>query len=85
MNRLLHHRDDERGLALVTAYGVGMAVMLTGAGLLLVRARRLFERRALLGQRSARLAVISRLVPLATSTVIITVGLALAARSAGKI
>jgi nickel/cobalt transporter (NicO) family protein len=73
------------GLALVTAYGVGMAVMLTGAGLLLVRARRVFERRALLGRRSARLAVISRLVPLATSTVIITVGLALAARSAGKI
>jgi nickel/cobalt transporter (NicO) family protein len=73
------------GLALVIAYGVGMAVMLTGAGLVLVRARRLFERRALRGRRSARLAVISRLVPLATSTVIITVGLALAARSAGKI
>ena len=73
------------GLVLVTAYGVGMAATLAAAGLLLVRARNLFERRAALRRRPSRSARLARVLPLATSTIIIAVGLTLAARAALKI
>jgi ABC-type nickel/cobalt efflux system permease component RcnA len=68
------------GLVLVVAYGVGMAVTLTGAGLLLVRARGFFDRR--LGRRTDRGVVrFSRSLPLLTSTVITVAGTILAARA----
>ncbi len=66
------------GVVLVVGYGLGMAATLTGAGLLLVRARRSLDRRA---ERS-RLAWATRLLPAATATVVVVVGLTLAARGA---
>ena len=74
------------GLLLVIAYGIGMAATLTAAGLLLVRARAWFDKRALgRPSRPTRLAAVARLVPLTTSAVIIVVGLTLATRAALKI
>jgi nickel/cobalt exporter len=71
------------GLVLVVAYGLGMAGMLTGAGLLLVRARRLLERRA--RQRPGRLVTIAHLLPTATAVLIVIVGVVLASRGVAKI
>ena len=73
------------GLLLVTAYGLGMAAMLTGAGLLLVRARGLFERRRGNRVTSRPLAVLGRFLPVATAAVIVVAGLSVAARAAGQI
>lgn len=73
------------GLLLVVAYGLGMAAMLTGAGLLLVRARNLFDRRRAGRAPSPRLLAVGRLIPLATSAVIVVAGLTVAARAAGQI
>jgi ABC-type nickel/cobalt efflux system permease component RcnA len=70
------------GVVLVVAYGLGMAVTLTAAGLLLVRARGALDRRAARGLRPGRVAALTRALPLATSSVIVVVGLYLAARGA---
>jgi ABC-type nickel/cobalt efflux system permease component RcnA len=67
------------GVVLVVAYGIGMAFTLTAAGLLLLRARGALDRRGIAGTRLARLA---GALPLATSSVIVAVGVALAARGA---
>jgi nickel/cobalt exporter len=73
------------GVVLVVAYGLGMAVTLTAAGLLLVRARGALDRRAARGLRPGRVAALTRALPLATSSVIVAVGLYLAARGAVQV
>ncbi len=71
------------GLLLVTAYGLGMATMLTTAGLVLLRARVWFERRAIRRTHtSTRLVAFARLAPIVTSATIVVVGLTLAVRAA---
>src|SRR5207244_12909072 len=71
------------GLVLVVAYGLGMAGALTAAGLLLVRARGFLDRRA--GRGEGRLLALTRLLPTATSALIVVVGLVLASRGLAKI
>jgi ABC-type nickel/cobalt efflux system permease component RcnA len=73
------------GVLLVVAYGLGMAVTLTAAGLLLVRARAVLDRRAARGSRPGRLAGVIRALPLATSSLIVTVGVYLALRGAAQL
>ena len=72
------------GLALVVAYGVGMAVALAGTGLLLVRARGRLDRyvgTATTG-RAARLAGrLAGALPVATALVVLLVGAALTVRA----
>ena len=67
------------GVALVLAYGLGMAGTLTAVGLALVRLRGRLERR--LSQRPARsLARIARAAPVVTAVLVLLVGLSLVAR-----
>ena len=67
------------GVVLVIAYGLGMAATLTAAGMLLLRARGALDRgRGRLGG----LARVAGALPVATSSVIVAVGVALAARGA---
>ena len=73
------------GVVLVVAYGLGMAVTLTAAGLLLVRARRVLDVRAARRVGAGRLDDIARVLPLATSSLIVVVGLYLAARGAAQL
>ena len=74
------------GVLLVIAYGVGMAVTLTGAGLLLVRARGLIERRLSRSDpRSGRLASLAGALPVLTATCIVAAGLFLALRGATQL
>jgi ABC-type nickel/cobalt efflux system permease component RcnA len=73
------------GVVLVVAYGLGMAVTLTAAGLLLVRARRVLDVRAARRVGDGRLAAVVRVLPLATSSLIVVVGLYLAARGAAQL
>ncbi|MCU1677591.1 MAG: Cobalt-zinc-cadmium resistance protein CzcD [Frankiales bacterium] len=69
------------GVVLVLAYGVGMAGALTIAGLLLVRLR---NRLATFGAgRYRRLARLAAMLPVATATLVIAVGIGLAVRSLG--
>ena len=82
------------GVLLVVAYGAGMAATLTGAGMVLVRARAAIDRRAgvagtagpvpgrrrLAGRARPWLASLSRLLPAATAGVLVLGGLYLAAR-----
>jgi nickel/cobalt transporter (NicO) family protein len=71
------------GVLLVVAYGAGMALTLTGAGVLLVRARAALDRRA--GPRAggrSRLAPLARALPLASAAAITVVGLFLAVQGA---
>jgi nickel/cobalt transporter (NicO) family protein len=72
------------GVALVLAYGLGMAVTLTGIGLLLARFRAGVDRRLRLpdGSLAARLA---GLLPAATASVILLAGLAVAAGGAARL
>jgi nickel/cobalt exporter len=73
------------GAVLVIAYGAGMAATLTGAGLLVLRARDALDRR-LVGLRSSRLAgVVGRLIPVGTAVVIVGVGTYLSLRGLGQI
>jgi nickel/cobalt exporter len=72
------------GVALVLAYGLGMAATLTGVGLLLARLRTRVDRRLHLPAGSL-VARIGRLLPAATASVIVLVGLALAARGAAQL
>ncbi len=65
------------GVVLVIAYGLGMAITLTAAGLLLLRAQALVERRGWTVGRGLRL---WRLLPLATAGVVVVVGLGLVVR-----
>jgi nickel/cobalt transporter (NicO) family protein len=65
------------GVALVVAYGLGMALTLTGIGLLLARLRDRLDRRLRLPGGSL-LARVGRLVPAAGASVIVLVGVALA-------
>jgi ABC-type nickel/cobalt efflux system permease component RcnA len=67
------------GVVLVIAYGLGMAGTLTAAGVLLLRARGALDRRH---GRVRGLARVASALPLATSSVIVVVGVALAARGA---
>jgi nickel/cobalt exporter len=69
------------GVLLVLAYGVGMAVTLTAVGLLLVRARGPVDRHVWSGAW-AWVPRAGRLLPFATATAIVVVGLLLAARGA---
>jgi len=72
-----------------TVYGGHVAAdgtaTLTGAGLLLVRARGLLDRRAAARSGRTRLVALGRALPLASASVIVVVGLALAARGAAKV
>jgi nickel/cobalt transporter (NicO) family protein len=72
------------GVALVLAYGLGMAATLTGIGLLLARLRNRMDRRLRLpgGSLAARL---GRLLPAVTASVIVLVGLGLAIQGAARI
>jgi nickel/cobalt exporter len=65
------------GVLLVVVYGVGMAVTLTAAGLLLLRARAALDRHRWSSERGARL---MRLLPLATAAVVVLVGVGLIGR-----
>jgi len=74
------------GVVLVVGYGVGMALTLTAAGLLLVRARGLLDRRQTTpSARPSRLAGLARAMPVVTATVIVSVGLFLAVQGATRI
>jgi nickel/cobalt transporter (NicO) family protein len=72
------------GLLLVAAYGLGMAATLTGAGLLLERARGSLDRRSHRLRQSGFQAA-NRFIPVATALVIVIVGSALALRAATQI
>ncbi|MER7361398.1 nickel/cobalt transporter [Nonomuraea wenchangensis] len=75
------------GVALVTAYGIGMAATLTVTGLLLVKLVDRLERRAAAGRRlSGRLAArVSGLAPLGTAAMVVLLGAGLALRSAAAL
>lgn len=87
------------GVLLVVAYGAGMAATLTGAGMVLVRARAAIDRRSgaagtagpvpgrrrLPGRARPWLASLSRSLPLATASVLLLGGLYLAARGVAGI
>jgi nickel/cobalt transporter (NicO) family protein len=72
------------GVALVLAYGLGMAATLTGIGLLLARLRTRLDRRLRLpgGSLAARL---GRRLPAVTASVIVLVGLGLAIQGAARL
>jgi ABC-type nickel/cobalt efflux system permease component RcnA len=72
------------GVALVLAYGLGMAATLTGVGLLLARLRSRMDRRLHLPAGSL-LARLGRLLPAATASVIVLVGLVVAAQGAAQL
>ncbi|HEX8134179.1 MAG TPA: sulfite exporter TauE/SafE family protein, partial [Actinomycetes bacterium] len=72
------------GLALVLAYGIGMAATLTGIGLLLAHLRDRVDRR-LPGRAGSLLARAGRLLPVATASVLVAVGLALAVQGAAQL
>jgi nickel/cobalt transporter (NicO) family protein len=71
------------GVALVLAYGLGMAATLTGIGLLLARLRNRMDRLRLPGGSLA--ARLGRLLPAVTASVIVLVGLGLAIQGAARI
>ncbi len=73
------------GVVLVLAYGVGMALTLTGAGLLLLKTRGALERRARTSTWRDRLLVVDRVLPTVTGAVIVVVGTVLAAQAFTKI
>jgi ABC-type nickel/cobalt efflux system permease component RcnA len=72
------------GVALVLAYGVGMAATLTGVGLLLAHLRTRMDRRLHLPAGSL-LARLGRLLPAVTASVIVLVGLGLAVQGAAQL
>ena len=65
------------GVVLVVVYGLGMAVTLTAAGLLLLRAQAALDRR---GWTTGRGRSLSRLLPLATAGIVVLVGIGLVVR-----
>jgi nickel/cobalt transporter (NicO) family protein len=72
------------GVALVLAYGLGMAATLTGIGLLLAQLRTRMDRRLQLPAGSL-LARLGRLLPAVTASVIVLVGLGLALQGAARL
>ena len=72
------------GVALVLAYGLGMAATLTGVGLLLARLRTRMDRRLHLPAGSV-LTRLGRLLPAVSGSVIVLVGVAVAIRGAAGI
>jgi nickel/cobalt transporter (NicO) family protein len=72
------------GVALVLAYGLGMAAALTGVGLLLAHLRTRMDRRLHLPTGSP-LARLGRLLPAGTASVIALAGLVLAAQGAAQL
>ena len=71
------------GVFLVIAYGLGMALTLTVAGLLLVRLRNRLDRRAERQDRSGarnRIAKVMAALPVLTAGLVLMVGLGLALR-----
>jgi ABC-type nickel/cobalt efflux system permease component RcnA len=72
------------GVALVLAYGLGMAATLTGIGLLLAQLRTRMDRRLQLPAGSL-LTRLGRLLPAATASVIVLVGLGLALQGAARL
>ncbi|MGI8686537.1 MAG: nickel/cobalt transporter [Acidimicrobiales bacterium] len=73
------------GVVLVLAYGVGMALTLMGAGLVLLKTWGALERRGLDSSWRDRLLVFNRVLPTLTGAVIVTVGLVLAAQAFTKV
>jgi nickel/cobalt exporter len=74
------------GVALVLAYGLGMAVTLTGAGLALVKARGAIERRlARPGAGAGRLASLAGRLPVLSATCIVAGGLLLFVRGVAQL
>ena len=77
------------GVLLVVAYGAGMALTLTGAGLLLLALQRRMARRATgtgLAPRLSRLAArLNAATPAATAGLVLVVGAGLAVRAAAGI
>ena len=65
------------GILLVIGYGIGMALTLTAAGLLLLRGQALAARRGWNGRRAMR---VSRLLPVLTAGVVVLVGAVLVTR-----
>jgi nickel/cobalt transporter (NicO) family protein len=72
------------GVALVLAYGVGMAATLTGTGLLLAHLRTRMDHRLRLPSGSL-LIRLGRLLPAATASVIVLVGIGLAVQGAAQL
>jgi ABC-type nickel/cobalt efflux system permease component RcnA len=72
------------GVALVVAYGLGMAATLTGVGLLLAHLRTRMDRR-LHFPAGSLLSRLGRLLPAVTASVIVLVGVALAASGAAQL
>lgn len=68
------------GVALVSAYGIGMAFTLVVAGLLLVRARVHIER-LVVSDRGQRMTRVLSVLPMVTAVVIVGGGLLVAARA----
>jgi nickel/cobalt exporter len=68
------------GVLLVLGYGLGMAATLVAAGLLLLRAQDVAERR---GWRLARTRRLGRVLPALTAGVVVLLGIALAVRGVG--
>ncbi|MDT7571102.1 MAG: nickel/cobalt transporter (NicO) family protein [Actinomycetota bacterium] len=65
------------GVVLVVCYGLGMAVTLTAAGLLLIRAQAVLDRR---GWTLGRGQALGRLLPVLTAAVVVLVGFGLVTR-----
>ena len=72
------------GVALVLAYGVGMAAALTGIGVLLARLRTRLDRRLQLPAGSL-LSRLGRLLPAVTASVIVLAGLTVAAQGIARL
>jgi nickel/cobalt transporter (NicO) family protein len=72
------------GVALVLAYGVGMAATLTGIGLLLAHLRTRMDHRLHLAS-GLLLTRLGRLLPVATASVIVLVGIGLAVQGAAQL
>ncbi len=69
------------GLVLVLGFGLGMAVVLTGIGLLLVHARRLVERRP----STARLQRLALPVQVATASLVVVLGVVLTSQALAQV
>jgi ABC-type nickel/cobalt efflux system permease component RcnA len=72
------------GVALVVAYGLGMAATLTGTGLALVHLRASLDH-GTKGRHAVALHRLGRLLPLTTAGIVLAVGLLLAARAAAQL
>jgi len=71
-------RRPDLGLALIIAFGLGMAVVLVGIGLALVRAGKFAERRL---QEGAFLRRALPLLPVGTTIVVLIIGIGLSVQA----